>query len=265
MEVRTGWRVRGRLGRRPASALVALLAFGLAPVGCATKRDIKNLQSEVIALQMRQDSLFRLLQQQNSMLLDTLRAASELLVRVRGSLANQLLAMEQQLVQIQELTGQSQRRLAELRQQMEARASEFEATAPAATPAPGSTGAAPEQLYAIGTEQLQRGAYSTARRAFEQILREHPTHERAPDAQFQLAETYALEKNFERAYREFERVAELYPSSPRAPAALYRAGVIAEEQRNNTKARQYFEKVVAGYPNSDEARSARTKLQRLRR
>lgn len=249
--------------RRSLSCLAwAALAAVLA--GCATKKDVRTLQQTVLELQARQDSLLGQIQAQNRILLDTLRATGETLVRVRGDLAHQILQLEQQLIQIQELTGQSQRRLAELRQQMESRGQELGQPAArpdtAATPASGTA----EQLYGIGVQQLQRGAAQTARRAFEQVVREHPLHERAPDAQFNVAETYVLEKQYDTALREFERVVELFPNSARAPTALYRAGLISEEQGNIAKAREYFQRVVSSYARSDEARLARERLTRRR-
>src|SRR5690606_29951396 len=88
------------------------------------------------------------------------------------------------------------------------------------------SGADPEQLYRVGMDQLQRGNASVARRAFETIVRDHPTHERAPDAQLQLAETYYQERNYDRAFQALDRVLEMFASSPAAPRALYRAGII---------------------------------------
>jgi len=236
-------------------------------VGCATKRDLKDLRMEVLALQARQDSLMAELARQNVALMDTLRATNELVYRVRGDLGNQLLQVEQQVLTVQELTGQSQRKLAELRAEMATRSQDF-ASAPAAGEGPGvgvaSHGGA-EDLYTAGVDQLQRGNAATARRAFEQILRDHTTHERAPDAQYQIAETYVVERSFDRALEEFDKVVQMFPNSPRAPTALYRAGVIAEERGNNSAARQYFQRVASGWPRSDEARLAAEKLRSLRR
>lgn len=244
-----------RLGAHAlALAMVAPLA------ACATKQDMKLLRSEVVTLQMRQDSLFRHFGVQ---VLDSLHAGQELMLRVRGDLGHQLLAMEQQLIQIQELTGQGQRQLGELRQQWTARSSEV------TTIGTGGAGAMSddeiEQAYTLGQQKLQEGAAATARAAFGQIVSSAPTHARAADAQLQLAESYVAEKNYATAYREFERVVELFPNSERAPAALFRAGVVAGEEGNIERARRYFDRVRTGYPRTDEARLAGQELQKLNR
>lgn len=256
-------------GRTPRLLALALLLPMLA--GCATKRDLRDLRAEVVALQLRQDSLFNILQTQNRLLLDSVSGNREILLSARGDLARQMLSMEDQLVQIQELAGQSQRRINELRQQYERRADQIEqpTTAPGTTGAPATTtpppasGNDPDQLYQLGRQQLERGNARTARQAFEMLISGHGSHRLAPDAQFGIAESW-VQEDAARALREFERVQELFPSSPRAPAALYRAGVIARDRNDTAKAREYFQRVVRGYPGSEEARAASEALGRLR-
>lgn len=244
-------------------APLALLVSAAAATGCATKRDVRDLQAQLATMQARQDSLFRELQRQHRESLDSVAKGLDLLVRVRGDLGHQLLSVEQQLVQLQELAGQSQRRLSDLNAQLDANRQRLTApvdsvgSAPAAQP---GGGASAQDLYDIGRSQLQNGAAVTARRAFEQLLASFPQDSLAAAAQFGIAETYALEKQSDRAIRELERVVEQYPSSARAPAALYRAGILQEERGNAKKSREYFQRVVARYPRSDEAASARRKL-----
>jgi len=251
-------------GRRRRLAFLLVLAGTLATAGCATKKDLKLLRDEIIVLQARQDSLLREL---GTALIDTLRSQNSLIMRVRGDLGSQHLALEEQLIQIQELTGQGQRQLTELRQQWQARAQEVGsggAAQPAAVPTAMGTGEV-EQAYALGRQKFEEGSYATARAAFASILSGAPTHPLAPDAQLQIAETYVAEGNFEQAYKEFDKVIELFANSPRAPTALFRAGVVAKEQGNIDKARTYFTRVQSGYARSDEARLAGEELQQLRR
>lgn len=259
---------------------LALLAGAAAP-GCATKHDIRDLQSQLVLMQARQDSLFRISQRQNRELLDSVRATTDLLVRVRGDLGHQLLGVEQQLVAVQELTGQSQRRLQELNTQLQQRQQQLatpmadsgaaspDSSAPAQPLSDQQTARSggqpsPAQLYALGQAQLQNGAAGTARMAFQQVLRSYPSDSLAAAAQFGIAETYVKEDPA-RALREFDRVVELYPSSPRAPAALLRAGGLQRERGNVARAREYFQRILARFPKSAEAAQARRELDRLRR
>lgn len=255
--------------RRIAAGPLALVLSAAVSAGCATKRDVRDLNAALYQLQARQDSLFHLLQRQNREVLDTVSRSSDMLVRVRGDIGHQLLDIEQQIVQLQELTGQSQRRLQELNAQMAQQRERLEQQqaaagldstgAPIASPT-AAGGASAADLYAIGREQLQNGAAQTARQAFQQLLSGFPTDTLAAAAQLGIAETYVLDKDYDKAMDAFERVAEMYPASPRAPAALYRAGVVEDERGNAKKAREYFQRVVNRYPQSDEAASAKKKL-----
>ncbi len=256
-------RIDSRIARPRARAALALLA--LAPLaGCATKRDVRDLRDEIVRLRAHQDSTAAALRMESRALGDSIRGITDLLMRLRGDLGNELAQLEQQHLQIQELTGQSQRRLSELQDQMTQRLTRLTAPAPDSGAATPEAAGEVEQLYRIGSDNLQRGATGTARRAFEEIVQQHQDSPLAPDAQVGLAETYYADKDYDRAMRELERVVEMFPNSERAPAALYRAGVIAREQGNIQKARAYFRRVVAGYPKSDAAKQAAEELRHIR-
>lgn len=255
--------------RRGASTrrAVPVLLLALALPACATKKDVRLIRSEIQAMQLRQDSLLLLLQQQNRTMMDTMRAQGDLLMRVRGDLGHQIVELGQQLVQVQELAGQSQTRLTEIRQELDRRNRELGPEDPlSAGGALPAGAAAPEarEIYetAVG---LIRSSPSTARRAFQQLVTQYPQDSLAADAQYQIAETYVVEQKFSEATREFELVVERWPASARAPIALFRAGVIAEQRGTIDKARGYFDRLVKSYPKSDEARQAQEKLRKLRR
>src|SRR5690554_5864699 len=116
---------RRALWARRCTRVGAVALMALAGTACATKRDIRDLREQLAAMQARQDSLYRVIAQQNRALMDSVRQTHEMVLRVRGDLGNQLVQMEQQLIQIQELTGQSQQQLASLRQQVSSRGEYF--------------------------------------------------------------------------------------------------------------------------------------------
>lgn len=253
------------------SGVVAMLVLWTA--GCATKRDIRDLRSDLRGLTARQDSIFELLQSQNAAIIDSLAQTTEELLRVRGDISHQLGQLEQGVVQLRELTGQVQLRMNRFSEELDARIRQLAAASDAALdgvdadagPESGEDAAPGDavEYYRIGMEQLQRGNSGTARRAFEVVVQEHPDHDRAPDAQAQIGETYYREGAYGDAIEALERVVELYPNVDRAPMALYRAGVIAQERGNIEQARAYFERVIAAYPRSDARGPAEEALRRL--
>jgi tol-pal system protein YbgF len=185
-------------------------------------------------------------------------------------MTQEMLSVQQQLVQVQELTGQSQRRLADLRADLQNRAEQMAAqdtTRP--LPTPTDTGAAPpppatptpDQLYQGGLTELRRGSLSTARSAFHEFLRLYPTHAQLPDAMYQLAETFVDLPDSAAYY--YQQVVERHPRSSRASTALYKLGSLAEQRQDRAAARRYYQQVVQQYPRSQEASLARQKLASL--
>jgi tol-pal system protein YbgF len=239
-----------------------LVALALLPVlaGCATKRDLQNLRIEVDSLRQTQAMVLREIQQQNRQILDSLVAQN---TRMRGDFANRFTEVDRQLVQIQELTGQSQRRLNELRDQVARRDEAFgpaNGTGGSAAPA-----GAPDEMYNAALAALRRGSHSTARAGFEEFLRHHAQHQLASEAQFHIGESFQESRDLVRALEAYGRVLELYPNAPKAPTALYRAGTIEAERGNRDAARTMFNQVVTAYPRSVEAPLAREQVQRLGR
>src|SRR5438128_5426189 len=253
-----------------------LLALGLA-AGCALKGDVRKVELQVEALRAERaraeaeraaqvDSLRALL----VTVQQALAAQQAYLVQMRGDVRTDLVAVQQQLVQVQELTGQSQQRLSELRARIEERAQQpvppLDTTGrPAGGGPSGNTaGPGPDQMYDLSLQQFRRGSLATARLGFREFLRIFPKHEHAADALFYVGETWASE-NADSAAGVYQQVVKTHPNSPRAPAALYKLGLLAEQRGDKAAARTYYARVIAGYPRSDEANLARDKLQRLGR
>src|SRR5881409_1086962 len=257
-----------------------LLALGLA-AGCALKGDVRKVELQVEALRAERtradaeraaqlDSVRALL----VAVQQALAAQQAYLVQMRGDVRTDLVAVQQQLVQVQELTGQSQQRLSELRARIEERAQQpvppVDTTGrpagggPPGGPSGNPAGSGPDQLYDLSLQQFRRGSLGTARLGFRAFLRLYPTHERAPDALFYLGETWGGE-SADSAAAVYQQVVKTYPNSSRAPAGLYKLGLLAEQRSDKAAARTYYARVIAGYPRSDEANLARDKLQRLGR
>ncbi len=254
-------RLRRRGSRIAPLCLLTLSALAL-PACYATKADVRRLQNNLVDVQARQDSLVRATARQSRALQDSLRASTELMRMLRGQVSNDIGDVKELLLTVQQLLGQNEQRLAQLREQFEQR--QQQAAAQTVTQPVATSSGNVDELYAAGMGRLKESP-ATARLLFQQIVSDFPRSERAPDAQYYIGETYYEERNFEQAYREYELVVSSYPDHRRAPGALLRAGVIAEERNDRDKARQYYTRLANSYKNSDEAGEATRALQRLRR
>lgn len=248
----------------------ALLALALLPAlaGClATQQNVRDLQAQLDQIRSQQEQMLREFREQNDRMLDSLSRQG---TRTRGDLANRILQMERQLVQIQELTGQSQQAVSQLRQQLRERERQQEQARAQADTTGGGESAPPtpdaseaEEVYNEALAAFRRGSHATAREGFEEFLRAAPRHRLAADAQFHVGETYAQTRNPQQAIDAWDRVVEQFPASPRAAAALFRAGQVELGRNRRDEARARFNQVVRAYPRSPEATRARQELTRL--
>ncbi|MFQ5689293.1 MAG: tol-pal system protein YbgF [Gemmatimonadota bacterium] len=258
--------------------LVLLLGLAGSGVGCATKSDVKSLETEMRSEMRKLGAAQKALVDEVRSAFDSLGRQERRAVTGRGETQRQFDDFRELLNQLLELTGQNNRLLSELRDRA-ARGSvaagpEAGPGASAAGEALTPTGAEPgaaegtkdeaRTFYEAAQQQFRRGAYETARGGFEDFLENYPGHPLAPDAQYFLAETYAQAGEQDRAVGEYEKVWELYPDSRRAPTALYKRGMIELERGNVSDARGFFQRVQLGYPNSPEAALAEDQLRRLR-
>ncbi len=269
--------------------LAALVAAG----GCfATRTDVRLVQTDIATLRTE---LSRTNAEQRAALaqaMTLLQTASDSLARVsartvslQGDVRGETRSIKEQLLQIQQLLGQSQATIARLRAELAERANAPVSPvvpptgsvptsagrgAGAATPpvAMDSTavvrGPGPLELYQSGRDQLNRGSTSTARVLFQEFVNNYPEHEYAPEAQYWLAVTYEREKNVAAADAAYAAVVSKYENAPEAPTALYKRAMLFVQQNNTPKARELLDQVVKRYPRSDEAVFAADQLKTLR-
>lgn len=265
-------------GRAARAAGVVIAALTLQ--GClATRQDVQLLQDELRVLRATvsasdsaraQDA--RVLQAAVRRTDDTLRAVSMRVGRLQANMNEGFQIVGREILAVQELTGQSQRRLQELRATLEDRSSAAAvpggapAGTPAGTPADPTVEAAgpalpgPNSLFELAREQLDRGSPASARSALDTLIVHYPTADVVPTAQFFIAEAYAQEGNRAAADSVYEVVATRHPRSDRAPTALYKLAQSRRSAGRAAAARPLLERIVRDYPRSDEAALARDLL-----
>jgi tol-pal system protein YbgF len=182
--------------------------------------------------------------------------------------------VQRRLVETQELVGQSQRRITELKTDLQNRAEQRDAQitvappparpdsgGPVAPPSPNAASA--DQMYQGALQLYRRSSVVTARNAWLEFIRTYPEHPLVPDAIFYIGETY-LDAAPDSAIVRYTEVRTRFPQSPRAPTALYKIGLIAERRKDIATARATYQKVVQEYPRAEEADLARDRLANLK-
>ena len=247
--------------------------LGLILSGCATKGDLRNVQSEIEALAAQQRQALEELSGLNMAVQDTLGRQSDALFETRGETNRRLQLLEQEILTIQELLRMNQQALMTIRDLLESGRAGSVPTmrtdtepgqiqdvemAPATRQAGGG-----RDVFDMALTQFQRGSLTTARRAFQDFLRSYPDHDLAPDAHYYLADILYQEGNPEEAIQAFLEIPQLWPDAEKVPEALYRVGAIYIELDQLDDARIYLQRVVNTYPGTVAATQAQDRLDEI--
>jgi len=276
-------RAMNRTGNRQSAIgnrRVRAIAYCLLPIACsacAMHSDVVRLEQQLEVQRLdhqRSDSviaanvagLARLLQS----VADSVTVSQTALSQLKGDMRTELYNVQQQLVAIQELTGQSQQRLSELRGQLQQSQRELPAANPpagapgqAASPDQGMREPTADQLIDISVAQLRRGSPAAARVGFTEFVRKYPDNPRMADVLFMTGEAWSAENRADSAAVAYRAVVQRFPQSSRAPSALYKLAMQAIAAGRTAEARQALNQVVTGYPQSPEAGLARDRLRSL--
>jgi len=262
--------------RIPAARVLVTVAAVSVLGGCATKGDLRNLQTEIRTLAERQDSLIAELRRETLSTQDTLRETTDQLFSFRGDISRQLREIARSLTTLEAMVGENQRGIVGVRDQLAnvRRAPGGAGAAPSGEdPAMGSRedagGGAPsaggaEETYNAAVGQFNRGSLTTSRLAFEQFLQAYPNHRLAPDAHYYLADLMVQEDRLEDALDAFQEIPELFPTAEKVPEALYRIALLQIELEREDDAEATLERIVNSYPDAGVALLAQEKLDEIR-
>jgi tol-pal system protein YbgF len=258
---------------------LAALIIPLVCASCffATKQDIDRLQADIAGTRVSSgaaDSVQRaqLVELSRSVraVNDSIFALSRKVAAMRTASESEMTAMRENISQLQDLSGQSEQRMRDVRAALEEKRQQQDQAAPAATPdstgslsAP-ATGPGPLQLLQAGRDQLLKGGNASARSAFNELITKYPKSEYVPEAMFYTAQAYAAERNLTAADAEYSALIAKYPTSPRVPTAMYKRALQLQAGKKNVEAKRLYQDIIKRFPRSDEAALADERLQSMR-
>lgn len=121
------------------------------------------------------------------------------------------------------------------------------------------------QDYQQALDILREGRYMQAAEAFREFLTQYPDSAYAANAQYWLAESFYVTRQFPQALEEFQKVIEEYSDSNKVADARLKVGFIHYELTNWDAARQELQAVTEKYSGSTAARLAEERLLRMQR
>jgi tol-pal system protein YbgF len=263
---------------KPRSLLYVLATLSLNACFFATKQDIDKLQQDIVGTRASSnavDSLQRaeLIDVSRSVraLSDSISSLSRRMAAMRTASESEMTAMKQDISQLQDLSGQSEQRLRDVRAALEEKnrqAAEEPTTGDttgAPTPPPAaSSGPGPLQLLQAGRDQLLKGGNASARSAFSELIAKYPRSEYVPEAMFYTAQAYAAERNLDAADAQYASLITKYPNSPRVPTSMYKRALRLQSAKKTAEAKKMYQDIIKRFPRSDEAALADERLQSMR-
>jgi tol-pal system protein YbgF len=118
-----------------------------------------------------------------------------------------------------------------------------------------------QEAYDAAFDLLLALQYEPAANAFVRFLNDYPNSRFASNAQYWLAETYYVRRDFTGALPHFQRVLDQYPQSDKIPDALLKIGFCNYELRRWDAARTALQRVTREYPGTTSAQLATQRLQ----
>lgn len=262
------------------ATVLALPVLAFFASGCffATKQDIDKLQQDIVGTRVSSSAadsvqraqLIEVIREERS-LGDSIAALNKRVAAMRTASESEMTAMKEDISQLQDLSGQSEQRLRDMRAALEAKSQQAEQIAAdsssgAATDAnaPDNSGPGPLQLLQAGRDQLLKGGNASARSAFSELISKYPKSEYVPEAMFYTAQAFTAERNLDAADAEYASLITRYPSSPRIPTAMYKRALRLQSTKKTAEAKKMYQDIIKRFPRSDEAALADERLQSIR-
>lgn len=114
-------------------------------------------------------------------------------------------------------------------------------------PAP-SAPQTPKDEYDAALAHLRQGQYEAAEKGFSGFLAKNPRSRLAPQATFNLGESFFLRERHREAAEKYLEISTKYPTSPQAPEAMLRLGQSLHAIGAKEQACASFSEIAAKYP-----------------
>jgi tol-pal system protein YbgF len=230
--------------------LLLILSTGTA-LAQSTKQRVSTVEQEVSRLE-------RLLENNRAVQTDMLQRI-QLLQRENQELRNEL-----EILQFESTRAEDRQRQLYIDLDQRLQSLEFGSSGGGqAGGVPGTDGQATlsdSAAYQAAFDLLKAGRYEKAGAGFEAFLAEYSDSELRDNAQYWLAETNYVRKNFAVALTGFQEVITGYPASRKIPDAWLKIGYCNYELENWTEARRALTTVTTQYPETTAARLAKERI-----
>jgi tol-pal system protein YbgF len=234
--------------------------------GCATRRQVIELQMQVDAIRADQIAI----KAQNAQLDSLFRSSIDQSRRLSADFSSYINELDQRMSMVESKLGDAVTLINQAAGAMGSNSNKGQRSTNQVDSTQADTTA--RQSGGIDCQKIYNGAYADmvkerfdmAINGYKSYIASCPNTALADNAQYWIGECYLSKKTYDQAQKAFEIMLEQYPSSEKTAAAKLKLGRALYEQRQKSKARAYFEDVIKNYPGTDEAQEATEMLGRYR-
>ena len=231
-------------------------------------------QSKIAVLEKRLSSGNTMSQEEYAELKYTIKTLKEGLQRLEGQIEeikhgfaggqNNGATMEEKLERLDQAISKNYEKVITLEKYMGFEPSAAGEKEKIIQPQQGSEKSPVQELYDAAKKLFDDGDNENARIQFENFINKYPDSDNADNARFWIADSYYVEKWFEKAILGYQKVLEDYPDSNKLPAARLKQGYAFAELGEKANARLILKELIKKHPKTNEAGYAREKLKKLK-
>jgi outer membrane protein assembly factor BamD len=126
----------------------------------------------------------------------------------------------------------------------------------------------PAELMNDGIENMERGRYSAATEAFQNLKDRYPYSKFAVTAELKMADTLYKRELYDEAFDAYDEFERLHPKNSNIAYVIYQKGMchfsqvstIDRDQSNTHAAKEQFERLVKKFPRTEYTNKARRKI-----
>jgi TolA-binding protein len=269
----------------------AILLTSVAVPASAQSREQRQMMADIRMLQEQTQELAVAIATVTQALQDSIKALNQRLDQAndttRKGFADQKVIIDdmgKDLRAIRERVDDTNVRVSNVREELEALRSSIPAAAPQTAlppstdpnappppapttgPPPSTAGLSPTRMFDTAMADYAAGQFTLAVTGFEAFLRTFPRSEMADDAQFQIGESYFALNRWTDAIAAYNAVTQNYPMGDKVSQAFYKRGLAQERLGQIDAARESWNNVLQRTQESDPVHTlAQQNLDRVAR
>ena len=238
--------------------LMTAICFGILASGCATKRDIADLQAQLDRMEQQNKETQRMVARMDSIIAST----GDVDRKLRNDLQVSVGDLQQQISKLLENYNDL---MQEMHKMNRSQVLKPPTSSPGAAEQPAVEASAHcDSLYDDAFALVPKKQYDKAIAGFKSFEESCPKHPALADAFYWTGECYWSQNKYQDAASTFEYVLDNYKNYSKAGRALYKLARCKQETNQKPEAKKLFERVVKEFPKSVEAENAKERLKELK-